>query len=319
MKGMKEVKITRNHKFYNSTPYFPNPRVHGAGFGIRFPLMLKVLSIAAGVLSLPLLIPVQAQHTVVILGSSTSAGTGATNYDSSYAGRYGKYLTSLNTGWKLVNLAVGGYTTYQLMPTGNKPPTGRPAPDAAHNLTKALSLHPDVIFLSLGSNDIGNNYATTETDANYDSIRTIGIRAGVRFWVSTPMPRTAQDSAGRVKILALRARVMDKYKPRAIDFYDSLGDAVGNYYPAFNSGDGIHTNDRGHKLLFNRVVAANFTTVPTVLASRPDPRIGSRPAMLWDERLGVLTAGRSGSMASPSGFAPRFDMQGRQRFKLIGE
>ena len=130
------------------------------------------------------------------------------------------------------------------------------------------------------------------------------------------MPRTVQDSAGRVKILALRSRVMSRYTPRALDFFDSLGTVDGKYYPGFNSGDGIHTNNRGHQLLFNRVVAANLTAIPTVLAgdfgSRPVSSHGSRTGLIWDERLGILTLGRPGA----GGHAVEFDAQGRQRLRL---
>lgn len=252
----------------------------------------------------------QAQRTMVILGSSTSAGTGASTYDSSYAGRYAQYLASLKGGWKLVNLAVGGYTTYHLMPTGNQAPAGRPKPDTAKNLTKALSLKPEVLLLALGSNDIGGNYAAAEYEANYDSIRAIAMRAGVRTWVSTCMPRSVQDSAGRLKILALRSRIMQRYAPRAVDFYDSLGMPDGRFHPAFNSGDGIHTNNRGHMLLFKRVVAADFVTVPTALAAADGSPIGfpgSRRAFLQrGDGMAVLTARRIGTSI-------RVDLQGRQR------
>lgn len=251
---------------------------------------------------------IPAQRTMVILGSSTSAGTGASSYDSAYAGRYAKHLASLDGGWKLVNLAVGGYTTYHLMPTGNMAPTGRPKPDTARNLTKALSLKPEVLLLSLGSNDIGNNFAASEYEANYDSIRTIAMRAGVRTWVSTCMPRSAQDSAGRRKILALRSRIMQRYAPQALDFYDSLGMADGTFFPAFNSGDGIHTNNRGHLLLFRRVVAADLVTVPTALASGRGARTGfsggRRDLRFRGDGMGILTVGRLGTSA-------RLDLQGR--------
>ena len=77
-----------------------------------------------------------AENTIAILGSSTAAGVGASTYDSAFAGRYAKYLGGLKPSWKLVNLAVGGYTTYHIMPTGWKRPAGRPAPDTARNITK---------------------------------------------------------------------------------------------------------------------------------------------------------------------------------------
>ena len=60
-------------------------------------------------------------------------------YDSSWAGRYGRQLASLNPAWKLVNPGVSGYTTHHVMPTGFKPPADRPIPDTAKNFAKILS------------------------------------------------------------------------------------------------------------------------------------------------------------------------------------
>lgn len=213
----------------------------------------------------------------VLLGASTAAGTGATTYDSSFAGRYAHYLQG-QPPWTFTNLAVSGYTTFQLMPTGYVSPPGRSQPDPAHNITKALALHPTVLILCMGTNDIANGYPAAEYEANYDTLNAIAERAHVPLWIATPLPR-ALDATGRNKILALRDRILTRYWPRALDFYDSLGDAQGNYVPAFNSGDGIHTNNHGHRLLYERVVAANLI--------RPPP-----------DRVG---AGRAGDAAGPAG------------------
>ncbi|MDB5104478.1 MAG: lipolytic protein family [Fibrobacteres bacterium] len=229
--------------------------------------------------TLPLAAAADAPATIAILGSSTAAGTGATNYDSAFAGRYGRYLAALRPAWNLVNLGVGGYTTYNVMPTGYKPPANRPSPDTARNITKVLALHPHALLICLPSNDINNGYPASEYNANFDSLRLWAARAGIQVWVSTPLPRSALDSSRRVMLIALRDRILSRYAPRAIDFYDSLGGEDGRYFPAFNSGDGIHTNDRGHKILFLRVVAANLTGISTSIAftagSDPAPWVAS--------------------------------------------
>ncbi len=233
---------------------------------------------------------------IVILGSSTASGTGASTYDSSFAGRYTRYAGGLKPAFKVVNLAIGGYSTYDLMPTGFKPPSNRHNPDTAHNMTKAISLKPSAILFALGSNDIGYNYAASEYEANYDTLRNIATRAGVPIWITTPMPRTNLDSTGHMKILAFRKRVLERYAPRAIDFFDSLGAPDAQYIPAFNSGDGTHTNDRGHKILFQRVVAANLTGISTAVAFNGDASetmgwggaTGALPRLILDARHGRL-------------------------------
>ncbi len=246
-----------------------------------------------------------ADRTIIILGSSTAAGTGASNYDSAFAGRYAKYLGALNPSWKLVNLAVGGYTTYNVMPTGWKHATGRPDPDTARNITKALALKPTCLLICMPSNDINNGYAATEYNDNFDSLHAWADKANLPVWITTPLPRSAMDAAHRKLLIELRDRILARYAPRVINFYDSLGDADGNYFSQYNSGDGIHTNDKGHKILFSRVVAANLTGISVALSfSRPvaEPRVRPLTLMLDPRRGSLLIAGPAGA---------RFDATGR--------
>ena len=52
---------------------------------------------------------------IVVLGSSTSYGTGASHQDSSYVGRYFRFLAdSVNKDCVIYNLALSGYTSYQM-------------------------------------------------------------------------------------------------------------------------------------------------------------------------------------------------------------
>jgi lysophospholipase L1-like esterase len=260
--------------------------IQGAGLG------LGLLLGALGVMGVPGIAGADAPTTIAILGSSTAAGTGATNYDSAFAGRYEKYLGALNPSWKLKNYAVGGYTTYHIMPTGYQAPAGRPAPDTARNITQVLRLKPHALLISMPSNDINNGYPASEFNDNFDSLHAWATRAGIPVWIATPLPRSALDADKRKILLALRDRIIVRYAPRVINFYDSLGDENGNYFSAFNSGDGIHTNDRGHKILFQRVVAANLPGLPVTSifasAAGSSPRVSSGlPKLVLDPRSGL--------------------------------
>ena len=66
-------------------------------------------------------------------------------------GLYTNYLASLNTTNSVVNLAVGGYTTYHTLPTGTINPANRPAVDAAHNDPAGLRYGGDRVRHSAGS------------------------------------------------------------------------------------------------------------------------------------------------------------------------
>jgi lysophospholipase L1-like esterase len=103
---------------------------------------------------------------IVILGSSTSYGTGAVPIDSSWVNKYRTYLKSKNAQSDVINLAVSGYNTYRVLcPTGFVPPAGRPAPDTLRNITKALSYHPNAIIINLPTNDVAAGYSLGEQKA----------------------------------------------------------------------------------------------------------------------------------------------------------
>lgn len=218
-----------------------------------------------------LLIPVQllfgilhAQERVVILGSSTAAGTGASVYDSSWVGRlqleYRKNTTAGNPDTIVTNLAVGGTTTYSAMPTGYAPPTGRPLPDPAHNITKALSFSPAVIIINFPTNDIGSGYTAKEYMDNLRYLYQYANAAGVKIYISTTQPRSQFDFAKRRILRQLVDSINNNFGMYAINFWDDLvtNDDQYNLRAEVNSGDGVHVNDYGHRLLFQRVQAKNI-------------------------------------------------------------
>src|SRR5687767_836061 len=112
-----------------------------------------------------------AQKKIVILGSSTAAGGGASNFDSSWARRlqaeYRKNINPADPDTVIINHAVGGYVSYRIMPDNFIPPPNRPLPDINNNVTKALSYNPDIIIISLPSNDIASGYPEVEIMNNF--------------------------------------------------------------------------------------------------------------------------------------------------------
>jgi hypothetical protein len=144
------------------------------------------------------------------------------------------------------------------MPTGHNPPGGRPNPDTQRNITKALNLNPDAIIINLPSNDAAFGFSVTEQLANYDSILVLSKRQNVPAWISTTQPRNLSES-GRLNLMAMRDSTFARYGHKAIDFWTDLARPDGRINPAYNSGDGVHLNDAGHRILFNRVVEANIS------------------------------------------------------------
>ncbi len=190
---------------------------------------------------------------IVVLGSSTAFGVGATPNDSSWVNRYKSYVQSINPKINIINLAVGGYTTYNILPDNSKPIKNRPMPSIGHNITKALELLPTVIIINLPSNDASRGYSISEQISNYKIINRIADSAYIPLWVATTQPCN-RDSLTIISLKEMRDSTYSIWGDNTLDFWTGIADNDGNVISKFDSGDGVHLNNAGHKVLFNRVV-----------------------------------------------------------------
>ena len=197
---------------------------------------------------------------IVVLGSSTAAGTGPSESRNAWVNRYRRQLQSENGFHQVINLAVGGYTTYQLLPTGTQVPDNRPKPSPNQNVTKAISLNPDAVLINLPSNDAAKGFSVEEQLTNYKKILQPLYDKGILVWVSTPQGRNFEKEKR-----ALQKKLMkETYKMvgrRTLDFWTDLADWSGKIKKEYNSGDGIHLNDEGHVLLFREVVNKHIVQI----------------------------------------------------------
>lgn len=194
---------------------------------------------------------------VVVLGSSTAAGAGATHYANGWAGLYERYLKSLNENNAVINLAVPGYTTYQELPTGATMVSGRPGVDNNHNITAAILKNPDAIIVNLPTNDIVSGYHLVETEANLVVISSEANKAGIPIWITTSQPRNL-DPTKRTSLAILSVWIKSTYGPHAIDFWSVIANMDGTINPIYCCGDGIHLNNFGHYKLYGSVVASRL-------------------------------------------------------------
>jgi lysophospholipase L1-like esterase len=194
-------------------------------------------------------------YRVVILGSSTAAGEAARPLDSSWANKYRLYLSAALPLSEVVNLATGGITTFNVMPTGYVPPspwnTAGYQPAQANNITRALALSPSLIIINLPTNDCAVYIPTATQIANYDRIIQEAQTAGVPVYITTSQPRN-MDLAARTLLIQMKDLILSRYGSRAIDFWTGLADPGGYILPAYNF-DGTHLNTAAHAILFERV------------------------------------------------------------------
>ncbi|AKD57837.1 SGNH/GDSL hydrolase family protein [Spirosoma radiotolerans] len=188
-------------------------------------------------------------QTIVILGSSTASGVGASAYKYSWAGLLTNQLV-LN---HVVNLAKGGYTTYQILPTGSIHAPNRPAVDTLRNLTAALKEKPAILIVSMTTNDVANGYSVSEIIANLILIKNKAKEAGVkRVIITTSHPRKI-DTTATEKYMLQRDQVMNTFGTSAVNFFDPVANEDHLFKSELLFKDGIHPNDKGHQVLFEQI------------------------------------------------------------------
>ncbi len=200
---------------------------------------------------------------IVVLGSSTAAGWGVSTPDSSWVKRYQKYLNKTSK-LALINLAKGGYTTYQILPTGMSVPAGLDIRiDSSRNVTKALTYHPYAIIINMPSNDAAHNFPVSIQLTNFDTIIKNAATQGVKTWICTPQPRNFSKRSQVNLQFELLDSIEHRYGDSVIDFWHGFAMENGFIRSEFDSGDGIHMNDLGHRLLVERVRATRLESLAT--------------------------------------------------------
>ena len=221
-------------------------------------------------LYLCLTLSLSAQKKIVVLGSSTAAGTGASTYANSWVGKMTSYYNknvSDGVDTTVVNLSMGGNHTYSIVPSGFTPPPNRPYTDDSRNITAALAQSPDVIIVNLPTNDAyyasdgtWTGYTIKETMDNFRLVESLARAAHVPIFFATTQPRNLsteyRDTLRRTKDSIIATFGLS----RTIDFWTDLTESDGSnmMLASVNSGDGVHVNDLGHNFLYTRVINKNI-------------------------------------------------------------
>jgi len=188
--------------------------------------------------------------TIVIMGSSSAAGVGATPIDSCWAHRLQATVNQTSTKANFINLAYGGYTTYEAQATGSIT-ASRPAPDTARNITKALSYHPTLVMICYPSNDIAWNFTDDEILNNYAKLTHLLDSAKVQYIIFSTQPRDFPDTTQRMRLKTLNDKIIAVYSYHVNNFLDQLSTPTYSIKPQYESGDGIHLNNAGHAVILN--------------------------------------------------------------------
>lgn len=198
------------------------------------------------------------EFKIVVLGSSTAAGTGPSSPNNAWVWMYRNYLEQMDSRYDVVNLAQGGFCTYNILPTGTAIPAGvMQTINTNKNITQALSLNPDGIIINMPSNDAAYGYPVADQLSNYNLILNDANAQNVPVWITTPQPRNFGTDTTKLNIqLDMLQATNNNFGNMVVDFWTDFGVNGGNgILPQYDAGDGIHMNDAAHVILFNRIIA----------------------------------------------------------------
>jgi predicted esterase len=185
---------------------------------------------------------------VVVLGSSTAEGVVGVTAGQGWVDLLRNKLTSTASGTVVTNLAKGGFDSRSIMPTGSTP-----APDTERNITKALSLNPNIIIVNMPSNDIYNNVPVKTMMNNFRAIKKLADAQNVKIFFTTSQPRNDGTSQQRDSLKQSADSIRIAFKTNVIDIYNELTDFSNDnrVKAAYKySGDQIHLNDAGHQYIY---------------------------------------------------------------------
>ncbi len=196
---------------------------------------------------------------VVVIGSSTAQGVGASVPDSAWVNRFRYKSYQKDTRVIVENLARGGYTTYHILPTDND--RGEEvgiSVDTLRNISKALSREPSAIIVNLPSNDAANFFSVEDQMTNFRLMEREATDKGIPIWVCTTQPRNFSNNAQIELQEIVRDSIINYFGSHTIDFWNDISDTDGRISPDLDSGDGVHLNDKGHLILSDKVLKANI-------------------------------------------------------------
>jgi lysophospholipase L1-like esterase len=190
---------------------------------------------------------------IIILGSSTAYGTGASSTDSSFVSKFRAYLKRKNPLNNIINYGIPGYRTYHnLRPTGYIPPEDRPYPNTEFNITNALVDNPDAIIINMPSNDAASNYTLAEQKANFEATMTIADSLKIPVWVTTSQPRFYLNTSQMTNLRDFRSWVLTRFAEKAVDFWDGIASEDGTIASQYYY-DYVHVNNAGHEEFYKRI------------------------------------------------------------------
>lgn len=171
--------------------------------------------------------------TILFLGDSLTEGLGVSK-QSAYPNLVQNLIqTKLNKNIKAINAGVSGSTTN----------------DGLSRLKWYLKRKPDIIFVALGANDGLRGLDLKQSQKNLEKIINHALKSKAKVLLAGMLippnygPKYSQD------FKEMYENIQSKYNLKFMPFL--LKDVAG--IQKLNQADGIHPNEKGHKIIANEV------------------------------------------------------------------
>jgi lysophospholipase L1-like esterase len=196
--------------------------------------------------------PALTSFRLAVIGSSTSAGEGASSSSKGWVSLLADALEDVvTTSFTCNNLSVGGYSSNDLSP-GSR---------SNGSIDDAIDRDPDLIVVALaGSNDLSSGTSKSTFLSRLEAMRKAGQEAQIPVFFLTTAPKdlsndeqeALEDWAHAIKddFGSCWTPSSSDHSPCVIDVFEPLASSSLGVRSEFGAGDGIHLNDAGHAEIF---------------------------------------------------------------------
>jgi acyl-CoA thioesterase-1 len=185
--------------------------------------------------------------TIVVLGSATAEGVGASAKSKSWVELMKAKLKADKKVVTVVNLGTKKFTTYHIMPNKTKV-ADRPLPRTGQNITKALEKKPFLVIIHLTTGDIHNGYTDEEILKNYATLRQMLIAANVNYLFTGTQPRNF-SFANRNRLAKFNDKLKAFDPDHFVDVLKKLSLQDYKMKPLYAFTDGRNLTDPGHAVI----------------------------------------------------------------------
>lgn len=172
-------------------------------------------------------------NSILFLGDSLTEGLGLSK-KKAYPNLVLELIkTKLNKQINVINAGVSGSTTS----------------DGLSRLKWYLKRKPDIVFIALGANDGLRGLNLNQSQENLEQIVSYALKSGAKVLLAGMLipPNYGPEYSEEFKNIFIN--IKDKYKLKYMPFL--LKGVAGEQN--LNQADGIHPNEKGHKIIANEV------------------------------------------------------------------